>query len=76
MEPRNVTILDEYDCTPMSDRLRVLIDSPRDPSLSDIMSELYRSDGHVYFDGNYYLYNGLYEIATCEFGWYVDLFVN
>lgn len=70
-----VTILDEYNCTDMYDRLRISIDSPRDPSLADIMSELYQSNGHIYFDGVYYRYNDHYSIDVCESGWYLDLFV-
>lgn len=75
-EEQNVTVLDEYDCTDMLDRIRVVIDSPRDPSLADIMSELYHSGGRMYFDGSYYNYNGEYSIApdTSSDGWYLDLF--
>jgi hypothetical protein len=73
-EERGVTILDEYDCTTMLDRIRVVIDSPRDPSLTDIMSELYHSGGHMYFDGKYYKYNGEYAVASNERGWFLDLF--
>jgi hypothetical protein len=73
---RKVTILDEYDCTVMLDRLRISIDSPRDPSLVDIMSELHQSNGYVYFDGAYYYHSGLYHIDVCESGWYLDLFVS
>lgn len=70
----SVTVLDEYDCADLLDRIRVRIDSPRDPSLSDIMSELYNSDGLVYFDGKYYNYNGEYVVAVNERGWFLDLF--
>lgn len=69
-----VTVLDEYDCTVMADKIRVIIDSPRDPSLADIMSELHQSAGRMYFDGNYYEYNGDYLISANDYGWYLDLF--
>ena len=71
-----VTILDEYDCSVMSDRLRISIDSPRDPSLADIMSELHYSDGHIHFDGFYYRFDYSYEIHDSEHGWYLDLFIK
>lgn len=76
-EERGVTVLDEYDCTDMLDRIRVVVDSPRDPSLTDIMSELYHSSGLMYFDGKYYNYNGQYSIVPDSLGrglWYLDLF--
>jgi hypothetical protein len=74
-QERKVTILDEYNCVVMADRLRISIDSARDPSLTDIMSELYGSDGHMYFDGSYYIHNGDYRIDLGETGWYLDLFI-
>lgn len=80
MEMRNdesvVLILDEYDCVVLPDRLRINIDSPRDASLSDIMSELYRSGGIVYFDGVYYEHNGEYRVEPnhLDKGWHLDLF--
>lgn len=75
-QERKVTILDEYNCADMLDRLRISIASPRDPSLADIMSELYQSNGHMYFDGSYYVHNGRYDVAFGELGWYLDLFVQ
>lgn len=72
-----VTILDEYKCSILEDRIRVEIDSPRDPSLVDIMSELYNSDGVLYFDGSYYVYNNAYEMTTdARDNWYLDLLVK
>jgi hypothetical protein len=73
---RKVTILDEYDCNVVDDRIRIYIDSPRDPSLADIMAELYDSNGSMYFDGDYYEYDGNYAIDSNEKGWYLDLFIN
>ncbi len=73
---RKVTILDEYDCVVMPDRIRIYIDSVRDPSLADIMSELYDSNGHLHFDGSYYIYNGIYRIDEDDQGYYLDLFIG
>lgn len=75
-EDEKVTILDEYDCSIMNNRLRISIDSRRDPSLSDIMSEIYDSNGRIYFDGSYYMYSGEYDIVNCETRWYLDLHIN
>lgn len=75
-EESKVTILDEYDCTDMLDRLRIVIHSPRDPSLADIMSELYNSNGRMYFDGSYYTYNDAYDIFQSDMGWFLDLLVS
>jgi hypothetical protein len=76
---RKVTILDEYDCVVMPDKIRISIDSPRDASLSDIMSEIHFSDGNIYFDGSYYEYSGRYDIledwgADGRLCWYLDLY--
>jgi hypothetical protein len=70
-----VTILDEYDCVVMSDRIRISIDSTRDPSLVDIMSELHESNGNIYFDGAYYMFSGDYDIQNID-GCYLDLYLN
>lgn len=75
-EGKKVTILDEYDCNIMHNKIRITIDSPRDPSLADIMSELYDSEGRIYFDGLYYMFNGQYIIDSCESGWYLDLYID
>lgn len=73
---RKVTILDEYDCTIMSDRIRIVIDSPRDPSLADILSELHDSDGYFHFDGLYYVFNGDYTVGSDDTVWYLDLQID
>jgi hypothetical protein len=70
-----VTILDEYDCSVMSDRLRIAIANPRDPSLTDIMSEIHYSDGNIYFDGMYFVYENEYQIHAIGRDWYLDLVV-
>lgn len=71
-----VTILDEFPCLIMSDRLRITIDSPRDPSLVDIMAEVHDSEGRIYFDGSYYDYGNEYDIFNLEQSWYLDLFIK
>lgn len=71
-----VTILDEYSCDVLNDRIRIKIISPRDPSLADIMSELHDSEGRMHFDGSYYMFNGRYDIDSNETGWYLDLYIN
>lgn len=75
-EERIATVLDGYDCVVMADQIRIIIDSPRDPSLADIMSELYHSEGLMHFDGVYYEYNGSYAIDFDHVNncWYLDLF--
>jgi hypothetical protein len=70
-----VTILDEYDCEVMTDRLRIAIANPRDPSLTDIMSEIHYSHGNIYFDGEYYVYVNEYQIHSIGNDWYLDLHV-
>lgn len=69
------TILDEYDCSVLSDRLRIAIANARDPRLTDIMSEIHYSDGNIYFDGMYFVYENEYRIHAENGYWYLDLVV-
>lgn len=70
-----VTILDEYDCSVMTNLLRITIANPRDPSLTDIMSEIHYSNGNIYFDGMYFVYENEYQIHSIDDNWYLDLYV-
>lgn len=70
-----VTILDEYDCEVMTDRLRIAIANPRDPSLTDIMTEIHYSHGNIYFDGEYYVYVNEYRIHEINEYWFLDLVI-
>lgn len=71
-----ITILDEYDCEVMRDRIRIAIVNPRDPSITDIMSEIHYSEGSIYFDDKYYEYDNGYDIFPIGQSWYLDLLVR
>lgn len=53
-----LTKLDSYDYTLLPGCIQVTLDGTNDPSLFDIMSEIDRSNGNIYVDGNYFLMVG------------------
>lgn len=60
---QDLTKLDAYDYEILPGVVRIKVDSTHDPTLVDIMSELERSKGYMYVEGNYYL-NYDYEVYS------------
>ncbi len=58
-----LTKLDTYDYVLLPGVIQVTLSGTNDPILVDIYSELEKSNGYIYVEGNYYLCQGT-EIIT------------
>lgn len=72
----NLVKLDAYDYIVFPDKIRILTNGSNDPDIVDIMSEIALADGHIYLDGDYYLYLDMFTIGKNEHGHYMDLQVR
>lgn len=53
-----VAKLDMYNFIVLPGVIRILMESTRDPAMSDILSEIENSGGNIFADGDYYSYLG------------------
>lgn len=53
-----ITKIDSYDFRIVDDGIEISIDGTNDPTLVDILSELDRTNGRLYVDGEHYLFTG------------------
>lgn len=70
------TKLDRYEYTFLPGIIRIRVSGMNDPDLVDIMSEIDRSDGRIYIDGQRFSYLDHYEIFTIEHMSYIDIHVT
>lgn len=70
------TKLDRYDYMLMTNFIRIKLSGRNDPDLVDIMSEINRSDGRIYVEGERYKYLDSYQIFSIGSKWYIELTVE
>lgn len=70
------TKLDRYDYTILDGLIRIRLSGTNDPDLVDIMSEINRSDGRIYIEGERFLYLDGYEILNRGSNAYLELVVR
>lgn len=71
-----VTKLDAYDYSLYPGIIRIRLKSTNDPDLTDIMSELRRSEGRIYVDGLRVTYTGTYRVFNRGLETYLELDVS
>lgn len=70
------TKLDRYDCTLLPGIIQIGLSGTNDPDLVDIMSEIDRSDGRIYLDGQRFTYLDNYQIFNRGPNSYIELYVT
>lgn len=68
--------LDLYNYDILSDTIRIKLCGVNDPDLVDIMSEINKTDGHIYVEGKRYQYLNSYTIDGPYDKPYIDLKVR
>lgn len=71
-----VTKLDNYDYEIFPGIIRIFLSGMNDPDLVDIMSEIHRSEGRIYINGNRYLYLDNYKLISQSDKSFIDLDVE
>lgn len=70
-----LTKVDAYDYTLIPGVVQVYLEGTNDPTLVDILSELDRSNGRLYVEGQYFLYTG-YDIVKHQGSTFLNLSVT
>lgn len=70
------TKLDSYDYQLFPGVISIKLMGTNDPDLVDIMSEIHRSNGKIYVEGNRYMYDDKYEILGRGRDSFLDLYVT
>lgn len=70
------TKLDSYDYELFPGVISIKLTATNDPDLVDIMSEISRSNGHIYVEGRYYLYSNKYAILGKGRDALIDIYVE
>lgn len=70
-----LTKVDSYDYTLIPGVVQVSLEGTNDPTLVDILSELDRSNGRLYVEGQYFLYTG-YDIVKHKGSTFLNLSVT
>lgn len=70
------TKLDNYDFEVLPGVITIKLCGTNDPDLVDIMSEIDRSGGKIYLDGNRYQYANRYEILGQGKDAFIDIYVT
>lgn len=69
------TKLDRYDYLILKGIIRIKLNGTNDPDLVDIMSEIDRSDGRIYVEGDRFIYLDEYHIVNGRSHAYLELSV-